>query len=334
MSRHKNIILLCIFLFFAFLINAASETNKTEVSRSEKKIRLSWKRVEGAVSYKVMIRDRGGNVIFDKVADSNNIILEIQPGNYELRIGAVNKFNKIGSWSDWAGIKIREPEKEIEEKQKEEAKKEAREEEEKEKRELEEKEKKEEEKTPVKKDLFNLGLKFGAGLSYFYILPEWNEYYENSYTGITLNILYSFRRLSLPSSISFLKYSGIDLESTYVHFNGVKAFNRVESNLENIITGGSLLFTTNFNFPVNFTFRGGGGIVFTTQEYTKYDEFGEPAGKGTSGTTDLYYRAGISIEYRFHSSFFLEAYADYYLIKYLIKDFNAYRFSLLAGIRL
>ncbi len=328
MSKHKNIILLCIFLFYAFLGNAASQINKAGVSREEKKIRLSWRRVEGAVSYKVMIRDMKGNVVYILDSDINNVVLEIQPGSYELRIGAVNKFNRIGSWSDWADITVKEPKIEKAELEKEGAKEGAKEEK------TEIKGKEGGKTASVKSELYNLGLKLGAGFSYFYILPEWNEYYENSFKGFTLNASYSFRHLTFPASIGFFKYSGFELESTYVQFKGIKAFNRVESDLENIITGGSLLFTTDLNSPVNFTFRGGGGIAITTQKYLKYDEFGEPASKGTSRTSDLFYKAGMSLEYRFHSCYYFEAYADYYIIKYLVKDFNALRFSFLAGVRL
>ena len=180
----------------------------------------------------------------------------------------------------------------------------------------------------------NLGLKISAGMSYFYLLPDWNEYFENTYTSFSLNAVYKFKFTKFPGYLNFLKYTGANFECTYASFKGIKEFNRVESDLTDIIADMNLLIGTNFTFPLNFALRGGGGIVYTRQEFLKYDAFGDPAETGTTQSFDFFYNAGLSLEYRFYSFLFIEAFTDYYNINYLTKPFNAMRFSCQLGVRL
>ncbi len=300
------------FLFFCALIISAfpdyvpAQIKKSEVPFAERKIRLSWEEVAGAISYKVMIKDQKGNVIINQDTDSNYIILEIPPADYMIRIGSINKFSKIGSWSDWADITIEKPGPII----------------------------KEEVPKAVSKSDSYLGLKIMLGVSYFYILPDWNKYYKNSYNGYSIDIAYSFKNINFPGSLVFFKHTGLEIESNYVKFDGKKDFNKVESDITNIISGVNFFIRTNNAFPLNFILRGGGGMALTEQKYKKYDLFGNPVDKGTSTTSDFFYKAGISMEYRIFSGFFLEAYADYYAINYLIKEFRCLRFSCQAGMKI
>ncbi|MFH0976871.1 MAG: hypothetical protein V1874_13905 [Spirochaetota bacterium] len=295
------------FILFALLpMNYVSaQIAQSEVTSSaERKIKLSWEEVEGAISYKILIMNAKGNLVADKQINVNNIIIEAPAGSYKIRIGAINKFGKIGSWSDWADFSIEAPalvQKPLDEKKEEDAK------------------------------LSYSGLKIGLGWSYFYILPDWAEYYKNSYTAFSADISYSFRKLNFPG---FLRYAGVDAECTYVKFKGEKAFNRVESNLTDIIYGGNIFFSTNFNFPLNFAIRGGGGYAYSALEYQRYDNFGNPTNKGTTKTSAYYYKAGASIEYRIFQRVFFEVYTDYYNINYLVRDFRTLRIACFAGIRL
>ena len=213
MTNSKKLISIFWILFFLLLITYSySEIKKSSPGikkkvDAERKVRLSWEEVDGAISYKFILKDSRGKVVFSKEVDNNSIVLEAKPGNYSIRIGAVNKFRKIGSWSNWAKISIEKPRV----KQKEIVK-----------------------KKPVKTEMFNMGLKLAAGMSYFYILPSWDEYYKDSYKGGSLNIAYSFRHHSSPGFLTILNYIGFDIEIDYIKFDGEKAFNRVESDLTNI----------------------------------------------------------------------------------------------------
>jgi hypothetical protein len=301
MSKLKNILLFCIF-FTLTLPGVFGQVKQSEMSSAERKVKLSWKEVDGAVSYKVVIKDSIGNTIIDKESDSNNFTLELQPDNYKIRIGSFNKFGKLGSWSDWADLIIERPVVKPVEKEKD-----------------------------MSKSEVPLNFKIGMGGSYFVIQPDWNKYYKDSYNAFSMDIAYGFRSVDFPFLLGFMKYTGLDIESNYVKFTGKAAFNKIESDITNIISGINFFISTNFDFPLNFAVRGGGGLVYTLLDYKKYDNTGNPKEKGTSTTTALYYKTGVSIEYRFFSRFFLEGYADYYSINYLAMDFKSFRFSCLAG---
>jgi hypothetical protein len=288
--------------------NINAQITKTEVQSGDRKVRLTWEEVEGAVSYKIIMKDSKGNVIVSQDSASNSIVLELSPADYKLRIGSVNKFSKLSKWSDWADITIEKPKLVVKE-------------------EPGKKEKESGKERPPG------GFKISLGISYFYILPDWNEYYNNSINGYSADIAYSFKNINFSGAMSFLKHAGFDFEGTYVKFDGKKELNKVESNITNIISGANIFFSTNSNFPLNFAVRGGAGISLTEQEYKKYDILGNPVASGTSKTSDLYYKAGLSAEYNFYSRFFIEAFADYYSINYLLKEFRSLRISCQAGVK-
>jgi hypothetical protein len=300
MNIIKNILLVVAFLIIMFS-DVVGQVQKSEATYTEKKIKLSWEEVEGAVSYNIIIKDSIGNTIIDKELDSNTITLELRPDNYKIRIASINKFGKISTWSDWADLiiekpVIKQPEKEI--------------------------------SSSVLRNF-----KIGIGGSYFMIQPDWNKYYKDSYYAAGLDISYAFRGVNFPSFLIFMRYTGLDIESNYVKFTDKKAFNNIEGDMTSIISGFNLFISTYFDFPLNFAIRGGGGIAYTILNYKKYDNTGVLMEKGSSSTSATYYKAGISMECSLSSRLFVEACADYYIINYLAMDFKCYRFSCFAGLR-
>lgn len=304
MSKVKSILLLFVFLL-ALSTNVFSATIQSEATVSARKIKVTWEDVYGASGYKVLVKNLDDNVIVFQDVASNNMVLEILPGNYKIRIAPINKFGKIGNWSDWADLYV-------------------------EKTDSKTKEIKEE--THISKtDLFGLGLKIGIGMSYFHILPEWDEYYKNSYNAYCINIAYRFGN---KTSTGILKYLGVDFEANYIKFKGRGGLNRVESDISDLIAGLNIFMTTNFNSRLNFSLRGGGGMAYSVLEYQKYNASGYPIEKGNATSSDLYYKVGVSAECRFYSYFYFELFADYYNINYLIEDFKGIRLSCLFGVRL
>lgn len=281
------------FCFHLIILHAGLLSEK-----HEKKYSFDWQEVDGAVKYKVQIADQYDSVVFEKEVESNSIKFAITPGRYRVRVGAINKFNKLGSWSKWEEIDIVTA-KPI---------------------------------PPARgKGLWGLGIKIGAGMSYFHILPAWNKIYENSYSGAFVNIGYLLGNLPLLRAIGPTRFAGFELETNYVKFPGRDDPNRIKSQLTNIFTGGNLYITTKFNFPLNLIIRGGAGIVSTQQEYEKLDGSGKT---GTLNSRDPYYRAGLSLEYSLYPSLFLEGGVDYYLIRYLDENFESLRYFSLIGVRL
>ena len=168
--KDKIIIIICAILI-SIAPYAQSQTRENETPDTKVSIRIKWNEVRNAVRYRALIRDSSGKLIIDRNTDSNSIELDINPGEYGMRIGAVNKFSKIGSWSDWAAFSVKAPEKPVEEPEPEEP---------------EEKEK------PEK--IFTT-FKIGAGASYFYLLPKFNENLNNSYMSGNLLLGYSPAKL-------------------------------------------------------------------------------------------------------------------------------------------
>lgn len=73
-----------------------------------KKNYLRWEAVEGAVSYSIHIQDIGGNLVLDMRTKIPEHYFILKPGTYRVRIGAVNRFEKIVSWSDWSPLRIKQ----------------------------------------------------------------------------------------------------------------------------------------------------------------------------------------------------------------------------------
>ncbi len=305
MEKIKNILFVIVFMTIT-LSDVPGQVRQSEISPSERRFKLTWEEVGGAVSYIINIKDSKGNIIINKESDSSSIILELQPDNYKIRIGSINKFGKVGSWSDWDDLIIEKP--------------------------VIIKPGEEKEKEITGKDVPR-NFKLGIGWSYFMIQPDWNKYYKDSYYACAFDMAYSFRSINFPSYLKFIRFAGIDIESNYVSFAGKEPYNKVESDMTNIISGINLFIPTSFDFPLNFALRGGGGISYTILDFKKFDNAGNQMEKGSSGTWAQYYKAGVSLECRLSSRYFLEGYADYYTINYLAMDFKVFRFSLLAGFK-
>ncbi len=71
-----------------------------------KKIKIDWRSVDGAVRYDVTILDSKGNSALEKSVDTSSIEFLLPPGEYRMKVSAINRFEKIGSESDWRDFRI------------------------------------------------------------------------------------------------------------------------------------------------------------------------------------------------------------------------------------
>lgn len=286
-----------ISFIFSDVIYAADD-----ISIKVKKTKISWEDVKGAVKYRVNIKDINNKIILERDVKSSELNFVIPSGKYTIRIGAINKFGKIAAWSDWVDIVIKDdvPDKDKDEKIK----------------------------------SADVGLKFGIGFSFFDLLPEWNDLYNDSYKTVGLNIGYSFKYIDFLRSLTIFRFLGIELDTCFLQLNGKEGANRVESDMNIFITGGNLLISTDFDYPLNLIVRGGGGLAHTEQEFKKYDEFGVINDTAILKSTDYFYKMGISMEYCFLPGFFTEIGVDFYNIKYLANDFRSLRYLCLIGIKI
>ncbi|MBE7412147.1 MAG: hypothetical protein L6Q54_09130 [Leptospiraceae bacterium] len=88
-------LILVIFIFWTNILR--SETEKQF---------LEWKPIEGAYAYKVEVRDQSKKIIIEKIIKTNKIDISLSTGNYEHRIGVLNKFSKVIGYSNWNPISV------------------------------------------------------------------------------------------------------------------------------------------------------------------------------------------------------------------------------------
>jgi hypothetical protein len=291
-----SVICAVISLFYSY---AYSQTAEKDISKEKIKVRIKWQEVENAVSYRILIRNSEGVVITDSNTESNSIDLDIPRGEYSMRIGAVNKFHKVGSWSDWASITVKESEQVP----------------------------KIAEKKPEITERPYTPFKIGAGISYFYILPETDGILENSYSSGNLVLGYALGKL-IP--FRFFRFTGFEAEAIFAKFEGKTAGNGITINKTDILAGGNIYFTTAFNYPVNLILRAGGGVAFAKLEYKNIDAAGTDL---KLESQDPYYKFGSAIEITPLSHFFIETGAEYCSIMYIGEKFNTLRFFMRAGFR-
>ncbi len=66
---------------------------------------IQWKSVENAASYKLEIRPESDKQIQLNLKE-NEALLDLKPGKYEYRVGALNKFKKVKHWSKWLPLEV------------------------------------------------------------------------------------------------------------------------------------------------------------------------------------------------------------------------------------
>ncbi len=67
---------------------------------------LKWVPVEGAAEYVVEIIGKNNRSVVTRRVDTSTLKVSLPRGEYRFRVGAVNKFNKVGSWSEWSSLVI------------------------------------------------------------------------------------------------------------------------------------------------------------------------------------------------------------------------------------
>ena len=86
---------ICIILFF--FLSAASALAGAQIR---------WTRVDGAVSYRVEIIDAAGKSVFERETSDLEVTIHLAPGNYRLRVSAVNKFQRVDTLGFWEPLVI------------------------------------------------------------------------------------------------------------------------------------------------------------------------------------------------------------------------------------
>lgn len=94
-----------IFLSLIFILLAANSMIAQSTPNTPKKTAIQWKPVENASSYKIEIRSEKDKEKQINVTE-NEILLDLNPGKYEYRVGVLNKFKKVKYWSKWNPLEV------------------------------------------------------------------------------------------------------------------------------------------------------------------------------------------------------------------------------------
>jgi len=94
----KIIIILFILSFcFASTVHAKGKLKNAYVE---------WQAVQGAVEYRVEVKNSKNKIIIKKKTKKTKLDLKITPGDYKYRVGIVNKFYSVFAWSKWEKLSI------------------------------------------------------------------------------------------------------------------------------------------------------------------------------------------------------------------------------------
>ncbi len=269
--------------------------------RSPREININWDAVEGALKYAVQVKDSGSTLIFDKVVETNSTKISVTPGEYRIRVGAFNVFEKIGSWSEWSDMKLVLPEA---------------------------------------SEAFELlsvtdhGFTFSAGYAAVQILPDFGSLFSPSTAGWTATAAYRMRSIAAFSSIPVLRNMLFGADISGSRFSGREIANIEDNRLYILTVSLSLSYVTDFGFPVNLAVRVGGGMARTTQSYSFPEIGGGVYHPKKLTTVDPYYRAGLGLVVSLFGPLFLEGGAEFFLIDYLATDLRGIRYYLMAGTRI
>ncbi|HSV95505.1 MAG TPA: hypothetical protein VLM75_01080 [Spirochaetota bacterium] len=163
-----------------------------------------------------------------------------------------------------------------------------------------------------------VAVRISAGIPYVTLLGDFGYVKRETLNGIDAS-------LALQGMRGLMRFAGLSFDFVYAEFEGK---GRAEG-MTSYLNGASLLFTTDFAFPVNLLLKAGGGIAASKLEYE--DPF--TLSPKTIWTEDTYYTAGGGLELRVYAGLFVEALAGYYYIDQG-GGVNALKMTLRAGVRL
>ena len=150
MERVKKSCLLTA-LILAALWSFTAHAATLDQSSPEQTLTLKWEAVEGAVAYIVQIVDQNGAAVLERTVPSAALDFYLPQGDYRLRIGVINKFEKFWYWSDWEDIRVVK-------------------------------------RTLSQIILHMVGLRISAGPVYSRVMSPWDRYLANSFSGASLNL--------------------------------------------------------------------------------------------------------------------------------------------------
>lgn len=290
----------CALIFTAAILLSipAFPANAEEQDKKEKRLKIKWEEVDDIKKYEVQIVDINEKMVLKQTVAGNSIEFILPVGKYRLRIGAINKFDKIETWSDWNEIEIRKS---------------------------------------AKSNFFaskfpaEVGFMISGGINYYMLMPTWNNLYRDSFPGFMAVLGFHFGNSKYIAAGGFLKLLGVELEFAYNRFNG-KPKLLFNSNLMTINGGLNVFIKSNWDFPLHLYFRVGAGASYSQQKYRRFKY--QVPDSGTLLSLDPYAKVGAGFEINFLYALSLSIGADYYCTFYQDSIFMSLRYYAMLGVRI
>lgn len=289
----------------AVLLHAISQAAFSNDAKAKKPLRIKWEAIDGVSRYQVEIANESGTILLAKTVETNYIEFRLPPGRYRIRIGAINKFEKLSFWSDWDDFEIR--------------------------------------KSQPSKFFSNdfpavVGVTIRGGVSYHMLLPTWNRVYRHSsfnvkYLGFYGSVGFHFGDSKKLKVESFLKYTGIELEASICRYRD-RFDPYFQTSLMTVNGGPALFLKTRFSIPLNFYLRAGGGLSYVEQRYRRLNIHGIPLQQGSIRSYHPYARVGLAAEFNFLYALNLSVGADYFILFIPNNFFSYMRYIAMVGVRI
>ncbi len=259
-------------------------------------VRIDWEAIDGAIGYAIRITDKDGKEIIATSTETNTVTVPLPPGTYRLRIGVVNKFRKIGSWSEWETIEIKRGTTAIE--------------------------------TRFSRNLFNLGIKLSVGIVNYSLSGNWQNYFMDSIGNFNGILAYDVGTHGAFGEWGVLRYTGVEFEGSTMEFKAKQNTAGTTFDIQGSTFGVNLYAATRFDIPVNFILKAGGGVAITSIINKR------GTGDVPNESNDPFYKAGIAIEISISRPLFAQFGADYLRVLYQTQNMEATRYYCMIGLRL
>lgn len=274
---------------------------KKSSTTAAKEVTIDWDAVDGATKYIVQIKDESDKTLVDKTVKENKITFPVSPGNYRIRVGAYNIFEKIGAWSEWTELKVVTRD------------------------------------SPEALPFLGVpshGFNFAAGYLYSFVMSDYSDMYESSPKGWLMRFGFEMRTIHMFELMPVVKNLHLEYELSRRLYKNRDSLSDYTITLEIVSMGLNVAYITDFNFPVNFAFRLGGGAAYSRQSLKVNDPIITLATPSKLTSTDPCYNFSASLLIESGLSMFFEAGAGMFLVDYIAVDMKAISLFFLAGIHI
>jgi hypothetical protein len=264
-------------------------------------VTIDWEPVEGATKYLVQIKDSGEKLLVDRTIADTRVSFPASPGTYRIRVGAFNIFEKLGSWSDWTGVKVVAKDSP--------------------------------EALPYL-GMIDHGFTFSGGYQFSFIFSDFSDVYESSRQGWIAKIGYQMKQFDLFATMPVVRNMRLEADISNRIFTNRDSIRDYDISLNITSLMLAVAYVTDFDFPLNLALRIGGGAAFTSQQLKSKDPTVSINMPSQLTSTDPCYLFSASLVLETGINIFIETGAGAFLVDYLSSDLKSTFLFILAGMHI